>query len=451
MLERLRHPHFRSVIIQLALPFLVVLLAICCFHYGVDLTDRGLVDDTDLFMQFYYALGLFALGGMDLGMPIGPSPWREILYVLYLVAPALSALALLKGMAALLPEASMLIPTSNHIVIVGGGRVAEACIQILSRTIKKNKILLVDINEPRQLCKHHARCLKGDVLNPDIQDLLCMERANACLVLTNDEMTNIEVGLLDKLEQNNVQTLVRITGGHMYEIFKNEQREYLRFFNFHQDISQIKTKSLVEKMKKTHDLDVLIIGGFGRYGRMVLMEFLKQEDWYRLIKGVVLIDRSMQQCMNEFLLTMPEELRDRIPSNRLELTGTLKELHIWEKAHSWINEQKLPAQNLFITLGSSQFQDNIEAATFLRTAFFPKGTISVRVQESNNFTRSLQKRYNLELVDASEILIKVLLKQLLHMKLLSAQDLAALKDEGFVNADVLEHGKDAEQDLSESA
>ena len=220
MLERLKHPHFRSVLIQLALPFLVILLSICCFHYGVDLTDRGVVDDSDLFMQFYYSLGLFALGGMDLGMPIGPSPWKEILYTLYLVAPALSALALLKGMAALLPEASMLIPSSNHIVIVGGGRVAEACIQILSRTTNKKKILLVDIHEPRQLCKHHARCLKGDVHNPDIRELLCMDRASACLVLTNDEMTNIEIGLLDKLEEKKVQTLVQITGGHMYEIFK---------------------------------------------------------------------------------------------------------------------------------------------------------------------------------------------------------------------------------------
>ena len=35
-------------------------------------------------------------------------------------------------------------------------------------------------------------------------------------------------------------------------------------------------------MQQTHDLDVLIIGGFGRYGRMVLLEFLKHGRWINL-------------------------------------------------------------------------------------------------------------------------------------------------------------------------
>ena len=111
----------------------------------------------------------------------------------------------------------------------------------------------------------------------------------------------------------------------------------------------------------------------------------------QLVKGVVLIDRSMEQCMNEIFVDHSRRTRGRIPENRLELTGTLKSCTFGRRYTNGSGLKGFRKRMCSSRLEAVNFRVNLKAATFLRTAFFPKGTLSVRVQESNNFTRSLQK------------------------------------------------------------
>jgi len=77
-----RRSLLRTVFRQV-LPVLVVLaLTVLAFRNGVNVSDRGDIPNDAFLVQLYYAIGLFALGGMDLGMPTGgPRVWQNILVV----------------------------------------------------------------------------------------------------------------------------------------------------------------------------------------------------------------------------------------------------------------------------------------------------------------------------------------------------------------------------------
>lgn len=49
----------------------VFLCGFIAFLMGVGVTDRAGVADADTMTKLYYTLGLFVLGGMDLGVPRG--------------------------------------------------------------------------------------------------------------------------------------------------------------------------------------------------------------------------------------------------------------------------------------------------------------------------------------------------------------------------------------------
>ena len=64
---------------------LLLLIAFLCgfvaFQFGVDVTDRPGIPSTGLLTKVYYTVGLFVLGGLDLGTPVGgPEAARWLLW-----------------------------------------------------------------------------------------------------------------------------------------------------------------------------------------------------------------------------------------------------------------------------------------------------------------------------------------------------------------------------------
>ena len=86
-------------IIRIVIPVIMVLsISILAFRNGVNVSDRVDIPDRDLITQLYYSIGLFTLGGMDLGMPTGgPIFWQRALALMYFVAPALAAFTVIEG------------------------------------------------------------------------------------------------------------------------------------------------------------------------------------------------------------------------------------------------------------------------------------------------------------------------------------------------------------------
>ncbi len=133
-------------LIRVLPPICVLFLSIAAFQNGVNVSDRDYVSDSGLFVQFYYALGLFALGGMDLGMPTGGSFfWRKTLLSMYFLAPMISAAAVIEGLwMTIRPWFVSKWPWRNHIVVAGGGRIARAFIDKSRQLYPRIKVLVIE-------------------------------------------------------------------------------------------------------------------------------------------------------------------------------------------------------------------------------------------------------------------------------------------------------------------
>ena len=69
------------------------------FASGVSLTERPEVTSAGLLTKAYYSLGLFVVGGLDIGTPTS-GPWlgRVVLWVAYFGAPVFTASALIEAL-----------------------------------------------------------------------------------------------------------------------------------------------------------------------------------------------------------------------------------------------------------------------------------------------------------------------------------------------------------------
>ena len=75
-------------VVPVAVVFLGTMVA---FEVGVDVSERPGVPQASWSVQLYYAVGLFVLGGMDLGVPVGGPIWaRALLWLCYFLGPAIT-------------------------------------------------------------------------------------------------------------------------------------------------------------------------------------------------------------------------------------------------------------------------------------------------------------------------------------------------------------------------
>ena len=76
------------------------------FMSGVGATERDL-DNANPFTLLYYSMGLFILGGMDLGVPVGGPLWgRTLTWIAYFGAPLLTTSALVEWLQVIVANPS---------------------------------------------------------------------------------------------------------------------------------------------------------------------------------------------------------------------------------------------------------------------------------------------------------------------------------------------------------
>ncbi|HUF75619.1 MAG TPA: hypothetical protein VMM35_05040, partial [Longimicrobiales bacterium] len=124
------------------LAFVVVfLVAVVGFSMGVGVSERDL-SGAGLAERAYYALGLFVLGGLDIGTPEGgPLAGRALLWAAYFGAPIITVSALVETAIRLIgPLALRVRPLSGHVVIGGAGRLALLYVRKLREQDRRRPI-----------------------------------------------------------------------------------------------------------------------------------------------------------------------------------------------------------------------------------------------------------------------------------------------------------------------
>lgn len=295
-------------IVRGALFALAFTLALAAFRLGVGVDARAGVDGASLLTHVYYALGLFVLGGLDLGVPVGASAEaRGMLWAAYFLAPALTTSAVVEGVLRVLRPAWLeRRGLRGHVVIAGAGRLGILFLELLREREPRARVLLVDKDAQRANVsiaqeRFGARFLAGDVRTPATLDSVGAERARAVVLLTDDDLVNLEAAW--RIAERSSARVVAHVGdiGMRRTVARVEDvtTERLQVFNSHAMAAErLYTDHLATHFAETAAEDVVVLAGFGRFGQTIL-EYLQRHAAGEVQRAIV-VDAAAERQVRLF-------------------------------------------------------------------------------------------------------------------------------------------------------
>ena len=408
-----RRSLLRTVFRQV-LPVLVVLaLTVLAFRNGVNVSDRGDIPDDAFLVQLYYAIGLFALGGMDLGMPTGgPRLWQNILVTAYFVAPALAAAAVIEGLwRAIWLRLVDRWPWRDHIVVAGAGRIARAVVDecrskfpLSSIVVVEKEITAAQLNHFGPLKRVHL--LAGDMTERGTIASLRIGKARSLLLLTNDELANVELAVRstrDLPSGRALPMLVRVADLDLMEranrMLGSDGREPC--VNVHKAVAEKICRDSIEYMRKSEGRETLVFTGFGRFCQTYLRQFVEVRGSEQ-IASIVVIAPGAELAWQQFHDALPLAQQERLAGIEvIRQQGIQEDPRTWASLLETHGSESESSGRLVVLLGTNDDQSNLKAAMRVRDRS-PDAYIMVRGFGASSFSRQVGRDMGLQLVDIAE-------------------------------------------------
>ena len=367
----------------------VYLLALGGLLAGVDASERSLLD-VGVAEKAYYALGLFVLGGLDIGTPTGgPLGARVLLWIAYFAAPIVTASALLEAVARLVrPLAFRVRPLSSHVVVGGAGRLALLYIRRLRATDRRRTIVVVERNGQHGSLRelrdsHRAVVVIGDISNDTVLRRLRLDRAHRVVLLTGDDFANLNAAA--KMLRIAPSVAGRIVAhvsdlGFIRRTARSSVAAGCEIFNGHEAAAtKLVGGRLVGRFKSTEDLDLVVLAGFGRFGQTVLQQLQTQAAGS--FGEVVIIDTEGSRHARSF----EDSVGFADSYARSVLDGDLLDPELWSVVEQVVRAHGAPP---VIVFGSGSDGTNLQAALTAREQY-PDAYIVVRSFSGSPFTEEI--------------------------------------------------------------
>lgn len=386
----------------LAVPFLAGFVGL---SMGVDVSQRDL-SGAGVAERAYYVLGLFVLGGLDIGTPVGgPAVGRSLLWIAYFLAPLITASALLEAAVRLIaPLALRVRPFSNHVVVAGAGRLAMVYVRKLRERDPKRTVLVVerDPGQPRtgQLRDlYRAVIVGGDVTSDDTLRGLRVGRAHRVMLLTGDDFANLDgaakmLGRAPRLAGRIVAHVSDLR--FMRETAGSSVARECEIFNGHEfAASHLVREQLVSRFRSTPHRDLVVLAGFGRFGQTVLQQL------QRLAAGsfdhVVIIDQHATRNARWFQ-TEPGFDPD---VRRSVIEGDLHDPEVWSEVAEIVEVARCP--DPVIIVGSGDDGMNLHVGLSARKRH-PGAYVVVRSFEASPFAAEVAREADLQAFDLAGLI-----------------------------------------------
>src|SRR5215831_5977622 len=161
----------------------VFLVAFIAFQMGVGVSARAELPELGFLAHVYYSAGLFILGGMDLGTPVGGPPFaRSLLWTAYFLAPVITTSAVVEGLRFLGNGAVERFAMRRHLIVAGFGRLGMNFVTASRRWDTRSLIVALDrdvnraaVTQARRLS--HVRFMPADIQLPGAFHHLALKRA----------------------------------------------------------------------------------------------------------------------------------------------------------------------------------------------------------------------------------------------------------------------------------
>lgn len=344
------------------------LFALGGFLSGVSLTERPEVAQASLLTQAYYSLGLFVVGGLDIGTPTGgPLIARCFLWIAYFGAPILTASAVIEAVAKILsPRPWQMRRIHHHVVIVGSGAMTDSYLRVLRRHEPRRPVVVVDerievIRRQELQQTFNATVVTGDITHDFLITALRLHRASKVVLLGESDFQSYEAAsrMLAKFPRLAGRIVLRCHNLRFMRALQETAvaRQCLTFNSYQLAAAGLVRSHLIDHFRQTSERDAVVIAGFGRFGQTTLEEL--QAHAQLEISTVALIDSDATRR----LLVAEEQRRIGGSYRREILEGDISHPEVWRQLDSVLD---LSIGSPTVILGTGNIEENLRAALWIK-------------------------------------------------------------------------------------
>ena len=384
--------------------------ALIAFRMGVGVSDRVSLAHAGLLTHAYYALGLFVLGGLDLGVPVGGTQaGRALLWFAYFLAPSITTSALIESALRIIrPTLLRRAPhershrhrrdwAARNDVPRNAARTSTARARVVAVDADANKATL-DVAE-NQL---ETINVIGDLRNNATLAALNLHKARFVVLVTDDDLVNLEVAYKVAELAPDASVVAHVADMGMRRMLaRTEPGRRTRFevFNAHRIAAQrLYEEHLRAYFAETTEDDVVVLAGFGRFGQTIL-EYL-QDEARGEIRKVVVVDSAASRLVKLFRVQVPGFDDDVLEA----IDGDLQDLEILGKIENAGGDDCVCP--VFV-LGTDDEGVNLRVAIALRT-LRPDAKIFVRCVYASTFIAELAAEQDFEVLAVETMLRRAL-------------------------------------------
>jgi len=390
---------------RLPLALIFYFCALTGLIMGVSVTERPDIVTADFLTKAYYSLGLFVMGGLDLGLPHGgPLIGRTLLWLAYFGAPILAASTLIEALIkTLTPKNWELINLKNHIIIIGSDELTMSYLRVLRKSSQKIKVIVVDSqidqvreNEIKQ--QFHARVVIGDITNSFLLKHLHLDTVNKVLFLSRNNFRSYEAAskmlkIAPELENRIIMQCDNLR--FMRSMADTGMAlKTINFNSYHLAAAGLVQDHLIWHFLKTKPKDVVVLAGFGIFGQTILEEL--QKNATQEIDTIAIIDLDAERRVQ----IVDEQLGSEDVCNRKVYQGDIAHPEVWRKLFQGIDMNN---SEPVIILATGHAEENLRTALWLRKQF-PNAMIIVRSNERSQFAKEIADEHHFISISTTQLI-----------------------------------------------
>lgn len=369
---------------------LIFLMGLVAFANGVALSARPDVTQATILEQTYYILGLFVVGGLDLGMPTGGPVWAQtLLWIAFFGAPLLTASAVVEAVLRMLnPQQWLLRNLQDHVVIFGSGELTISYLRLLRRENRNCRVIVVDtefesIREQELQQKYGVATVVGDLTLGFLRKQLKLKRAKRVLLLGKNDFQAFEAAtrVLESAPNLKFRVVIHCQNlRFMRTLLQTSLGRHCLIFNrYNMAGMAFVRRNLRQQFARTQGLDNVVIAGFGRFGQSVIEQLRRTQE--SELARVVIIDQDAERRM------MVVEEQQQLPSNyeRSVMRGDISNPEVWRRVAAKVD---LENENTVFILGTGSGRDNLRTALWLKQKY-PQSHVFARSNGDSRFASSV--------------------------------------------------------------
>lgn len=371
---------------------------------GVTLSERPEVTASGLLTKAYYTLGLFVVGGLDIGTPVsGPLMGRIMLWLAYFGAPILTASAVIEAVIRVMaPHRWQFKRLQNHIVVVGAGELTTSYLRVLRKSSPNVPIVVVDeaieaVREQELEQTFGVMVVVGDITHDFLLNGLRLEKAASVLLLGSDDFQSFEAAskILRLFPHLQSKVILHCHNLRFLRAMENTNVAKLcvPFNSYHLAAASLVNDHLIGHFKKTEARDMVVLAGFGRFGQTILEEL--QDYAQNEIDTVAVIDIDADRRV----LVADEQQRMGDNYQRLIFEGDISHPEVWSDLGESID---LSRDEPTVILGTGRAEDNLRTALWLKENY-PNAFVFVRTNDKSELAVEVGAEHGIRSISIKQL------------------------------------------------